>query len=109
MERDQGASDTWDAFRDKFRAFEEMLLSRITVTGKREVPKAPELELVAMRRWIIHAAEHGDRTYLNYVDEPLWTETVWYDGSTHRSEDYESHYRREAEDEATNTSKLALL
>ena len=51
---------------------------------------APKLlDVHVIRTWIDYAAAYGDKTYLDYVDEPFTKGYVQYNGSIHADKDYE--------------------
>lgn len=107
-----GPSDKWDHLREPFAEFEKGLRKYIVVEN--EVPlnteAGKERELDVIQRWIIHAAEHGDPTYLEYKEKPFWAPSVTYNGSSHREEDYASTYRTaKAEGETADRSRIALV
>ena len=86
-------SDDWNkVLGPRQRFMEELLDSTFYIKG--EVPdRTPEALAVEIKmRWIEHAAEHGDKTYLDFVDEPFFPSIVQYAGSIHNPKDYKGDY-----------------
>lgn len=107
MEDHFGPSDKWDAHRTEFAAMEAFLENLFEIPEWRfDTPQA--LELDAKRRLIIHAFEHGDKTYLDFVEAQFRMEPVHYDSSIHREEDYANTFSRDIPEEIDSSRIVSL-
>lgn len=78
-------SDKWDEFaqRGAWDAKESLLdqlfsIDPQTIQIEMNTPKMLEVHII--KRWIEWAFEHGDKTYLNFVDQPFKQELLNYHG-----------------------------
>lgn len=76
-------SDKWDEFADKFawdtkqKMLDELFVNDpVAIQIEMNTPQLLEIHII--RSWIEYAFEHGDKTYLNYVDRPFKQELKLY-------------------------------
>jgi len=90
MEMRWKPSDRWDEFAEKgqWDMYEELLNTLFVLE---EVPfgQTPSMFKPVIRaRWVEWAFEHGDRTYLDFVDKPFKEDYLTYQSSIHNEKDY---------------------
>lgn len=82
-------SDSWeDVVNAGMKFKQELLESTFFIDGEmpNKLPKALEVDI--LQRWIEFAAEHGDQTYLDFVDKPFFPKLTQYIGSIHNPKDF---------------------
>lgn len=105
MELTAGPTDKWE-YQEGWEAKEVLVKSACEPFPV--ILNQPKLiQVHVMRTWIEWAAQHGDETYLEYVDKPFFPEAITYEGSIHRNEDYPKlrDYEKETSDECNNQRK----
>ena len=83
-------SDRWDELKTpQADLLQELLESTFVLDDAKIGERTPTaLRVNIIKRWIHYAMEHGDKTYLDFVDAPLVPSLVLYGNSIHREEDY---------------------
>jgi len=90
MEAKWNPSDKWDEYAEKLRwDFYEELLNTLFVLEEVPFGITPSMFKPVIRaRWVEWAFEHGDATYLDFVDAPFKREYLSYQSSIHNEKDF---------------------